>query len=114
MTTLATRLAQLSGLPVGAHTMAQHLRAIVTRFGLSVPASATVAAILIAYSGLHAGQYTVAEHLAVERSPTATDTPHTIGHITPKRRVRRLPMPLPSEAFGEEDEDLALQLLRMH
>lgn len=68
MTTLAARLAQLSGLPLGTATMAQHLRAMVVRFNLAVPASATVAAILIAYSGLPAGQYTVAEHLAVNRS----------------------------------------------
>lgn len=72
MTTLAQRLSQLSGLPLGAHTMAEHLRAIVTRFGLAVPAQATVAAILIAYSGLPAGQHTVAEHLAVERAVATT------------------------------------------
>lgn len=72
MTTLATRLAQLSGLPLGAHTMAEHLRAMVTRFNLAVPAQATVAAILIAYSGLPAGQHTVAEHLAVNRTVATT------------------------------------------
>lgn len=72
MTTLATRLAQLSGLPLGTATMAEHLRAIVTRFNLAVPAQATVAAILIAYSGLPAGQHTVAEHLAVNRAVATT------------------------------------------
>lgn len=72
MTTLAQRLSQLSGLPQGTATFAQHLRAIVTRFGLAVPAQATVAAVLIAYSGLPAGQHTVAEHLAVNRSVATT------------------------------------------
>ena len=52
MTSVAQRLSYLSGLPAGTATMAQHLRAIVTRFNLAVPASATVAAVLIAYSGL--------------------------------------------------------------
>lgn len=68
MTTLAQRLTQLSKLPAGSHTVAQHLLAIVARFRLPLVAPFTVAAVLIAYSGLPAGLHTVAEHLAVERS----------------------------------------------
>lgn len=65
---LAERLSQRSGLPLGAHTMAEHLQAIVARWSLPVVAPYTMAAVLIAYSGLPAGQHTVAEHLAVERA----------------------------------------------
>lgn len=67
MTTLAARLSQLSGLPLGSATVAQHLSAIVSRWALPVVAPYTAAAVLVAYSSLPAGQHSTAEHLVVER-----------------------------------------------
>lgn len=84
MTTLAQRLAQLSGLPLGAHTVREHLQGIVARFSLPLVAPYTVAAVLLAYSGLPQGTHAVREHLAVERA--VAEAPRYGGSGAKKRR----------------------------
>lgn len=114
MTTFGQRLAQLSGLPLGSHTVAEHLRGIVARFSLPLVAPYTVAAVLIAYSGLPAGLHTVAEHLAVERA-AASATAGGGGSVRPLRLApRRHEVPLPVRARVHHDNemfDAALMLI---
>lgn len=87
MTTLAARLSHLSLLPLGGHTMAQHLAAIVARYALPLAAPYTVAAVLVAYSGLPAGLHTVAEHLAVDvAGEIRLATRHERGTETERRQ----------------------------